>query len=85
MKSGRADKQLTGTSRFISLILRHKPETIGITLDEHGWADVKELIDGINRSMESTDHPVIRLIWNYWKRSSGQMKNSVIPSMKIIR
>ena len=22
-------------SRFISLILRHKPETMGITLDEH--------------------------------------------------
>lgn len=28
------------TSKFISLILRHKPETIGITLDEHGWAIV---------------------------------------------
>ena len=54
MKSGRSDKQLTGTSRFISLILRHKPETIGITLDEHGWADVKELIDGINRSSGHT-------------------------------
>ena len=31
------------TSKFISLILRHKPEAIGITLDEHGWADVSEL------------------------------------------
>lgn len=39
---------LTKTSRFIALILRHKPETIGIALDEHGWADVHELIDGIN-------------------------------------
>ena len=38
------------TSRFISLILRHKPAAIGITLDEHGWADVQELIDGINQS-----------------------------------
>ena len=38
------------TSRFISLILRHHPEAIGIKLDEHGWADVQELIDGINRS-----------------------------------
>ena len=54
MKSGRSDKQITGTSRFISLILRHKPETIGITLDEHGWADVRELIDGINRSSGHT-------------------------------
>lgn len=41
---------LTGTSRFISLILRHKPEVIGITLDEHGWADVDDMIAGINQS-----------------------------------
>lgn len=38
------------TSKFISLILRHKPETVGITLDEHGWADVKDLIAGINKT-----------------------------------
>lgn len=37
-------------SVFISLILRHKPDVIGITLDEHGWANVRELIDGINSS-----------------------------------
>ena len=41
---------LTDISRFISLILRHKPESIGITLDEHGWANVDELIDGISRT-----------------------------------
>lgn len=29
-------------SVFISLILRHKPEAVGITLDEHGWANVNE-------------------------------------------
>ena len=37
----------TKTSRYISLILRHKPETIGIVLDEHGWANVDELINGV--------------------------------------
>ncbi len=41
---------LTDTSRFISLILRHKPEVIGITLDEHGWANVDELITGISKT-----------------------------------
>ncbi len=40
----------TSTSRFISLILRHKPEVIGITLDEHGWANVEELIAGVNQT-----------------------------------
>ena len=37
-------------SKFIALILRHKPETIGISLDEHGWANVEELINGINKT-----------------------------------
>ena len=44
---------LTKTSRFIAFILRHKPESIGITLDEHGWARVSELIDGISKT-----HPI---------------------------
>ena len=41
--------KLTKVSKYISLILRHKPEAAGITLDEHGWADVKELINGISK------------------------------------
>lgn len=36
--------------KFISLILRHKPETIGIKLDAGGWANVEDLLRGINRS-----------------------------------
>lgn len=40
---------LNKTSRFISMILRHKPEVIGITLDENGWAKVDELIEGVNK------------------------------------
>lgn len=40
----------TDTSRYLSLILRHKPEVIGITLDEHGWANVEELIAGISKT-----------------------------------
>ena len=35
---------LTDTSKFLSLVLRHKPDTIGISLDEHGWANVSELM-----------------------------------------
>ena len=43
---------LTDLSRYISLILRHKPEVIGITLDEHGWADVEQLIQGIRKTKD---------------------------------
>ena len=41
---------LTELSKFLSLILRHKPEVIGIQLDEHGWADVEELLAGIAKT-----------------------------------
>ena len=36
--------------RFISLVLRHKPETIGLKLDKNGWVNCGELINGINRT-----------------------------------
>ena len=38
------------TSKYISLILRHRPEVIGINLDEHGWAVVDDLIRGVNKT-----------------------------------
>ena len=44
------DKKEKELSKFLSLILRHKPETIGIKLDEHGWADVGKLIAGIGKT-----------------------------------
>lgn len=40
------------TSKFIALILRHKPEVIGIHLDKHGWANVDELIAGISKTQK---------------------------------
>lgn len=36
-------------SKFLSLVLRHKPETIkGLILDENGWAAVEVLLQGMN-------------------------------------
>lgn len=43
----RQEFSLTRASRFLSLVLRHKPEAAGITLDEHGWADVEALLRGM--------------------------------------
>lgn len=43
---------LTELSRYISLILRHNPEVVGIALDEHGSANVEELINGIAKNYE---------------------------------
>lgn len=40
---------LTKISKYISLILRHKPEVIGIKLDAHGWAEVDALLAGMSK------------------------------------
>lgn len=40
----------THLSKFISLILRHKPQVIGVSLDEHGWAEIEQLLNGINQN-----------------------------------
>lgn len=39
------EKENKYISKFLSFILRHKPETIGITLDTNGWAEVTELLE----------------------------------------
>ncbi len=49
-------------SVFISLVLRHKPDTAGIQLDEHGWANVDELIEGINNTGRKIDMDILEEI-----------------------
>lgn len=47
-------QQTTKTSRFLSLVLRHQPETIGITLADDGWTQVDALIAAMN----AHGHPI---------------------------
>lgn len=35
----------TKLSKFLSLVLRHQPDTIGLMLNYGGWADINELIE----------------------------------------
>lgn len=53
---------LNPISKYIALILRHKPEVAGITLDEHGWADVRELIKGVRKKYSSFDMTLLDVI-----------------------
>lgn len=38
------EKQLKEKSKFLSLVLRHSPQTIGISIDKNGWTSVEELL-----------------------------------------
>ena len=43
------DKNQQNLSKFLSLVLRHQPETIKIQLDSEGWTDVTTLLQQMNK------------------------------------
>lgn len=55
---GKLDK----LSVFISLVLRHKPDAAGISLDEHGWANVDDLLNGVNDTGRKIDMNILEEI-----------------------
>ena len=70
----------TETSKYISLILRHKPQVIGITLDEHGWANVDELIDGVSKT-----HPLTKEILEQIVAEDNKQRYSFNEDKTLIR
>jgi putative RNA 2'-phosphotransferase len=48
------DTNATAISKFLSFILRHKPEEIGLQLDPEGWANISELIECAKPQVELT-------------------------------
>jgi putative RNA 2'-phosphotransferase len=44
------DKEIIRVSKFLSLILRHEPERVGLKLDSAGWVGVNELLEAVNRN-----------------------------------
>ena len=59
MEQSNSDVKL---GRFLSLVLRHDPSAAGITLDEHGWADVKALLAGVSRTGRNIDMDTLERI-----------------------
>ncbi len=53
------EKAVTRISKFLSLVLRHQPNTIGISLDENGWTDVLTLIDKMNAAGFAIDRNIL--------------------------
>ena len=55
-------KQHAETSKFLSYVLRHEPQAVGLTLDRDGWADITALITGVRQSGRAMDAALIRSI-----------------------
>ena len=52
-RASKVDKYMTAKetvkmSKFLSLILRHEPERVGLKLDASGWVNVAELLRALN-------------------------------------
>jgi len=45
-----SEKETIRFSKFLSLVLRHQPGSIGIVLDESGWTDLNDLIARANEN-----------------------------------
>jgi putative RNA 2'-phosphotransferase len=50
------NKKLTHISKYLSFVLRHNPQAIGITLDAEGWVPVDELLTAAARDGTSISH-----------------------------
>lgn len=49
-------------SKLLSLILRHKPDIIGVSLDDAGWVEVSVLLEGLHRIGKGVDREDIERV-----------------------
>jgi putative RNA 2'-phosphotransferase len=56
------EKETKAISKLLSYVLRHSPETIGLTLDKNGWADVAELIEKCNQHQRNVDRQLLEWV-----------------------
>ncbi|WP_445663965.1 RNA 2'-phosphotransferase [Fodinibius sp. AD559] len=53
---------LTAQSKFLSHVLRHHPESIGLEVDNNGWAKISELVEKAQHNGKNIDRDIIREI-----------------------
>jgi putative RNA 2'-phosphotransferase len=57
------DQETIRLSKFLSLVLRHEPDRVGLKLDPAGWVNVNDLLQAVNRhgvslTVEQLNHVV---------------------------
>ena len=56
------DSSLVRTSKFLSLVLRHDPARVGLTLDPAGWVAVEELLAAAARAGVPLDRALLKRV-----------------------
>lgn len=57
-----SNPNLVKLGKFLSLVLRHQPEIIGIQLDPQGWVNVEHLLDQCRRHGKPIDQATLEAI-----------------------
>jgi putative RNA 2'-phosphotransferase len=73
--------ELTSISKFLSLVLRHEPLRIGLTLDDAGWASVDELL----RNAAAAGKPITRDLLQHIVDTSDKRRFALSEDGKRIR
>jgi putative RNA 2'-phosphotransferase len=75
------NKQLITISKFLSLVLRHNPQAIGITLDAEGWVAVDELLAAAARHGQAISQEQLdEVVW-----TNDKQRFSFSPDGRLIR
>ena len=71
----------TSVSKFLSLVLRHQPEKVGITLDLEGWVSVSALLDALGKhGLDLTPDELRELV-----RANDKQRFTISPDGLFIR
>ena len=53
---------IAATSKLLSYVLRHRPDSIGLALDVHGWAEVAELLARLDAHGKRIDRVLLERV-----------------------
>ncbi|MFT5169146.1 MAG: putative RNA 2'-phosphotransferase [Saprospiraceae bacterium] len=76
-----AEKEITKRSKFLSLVLRHRPNLIGITLDNQGWISVEILLE----KLEAFGNPLTSEELDFVVQSNNKKRFSFSEDKTMIR
>lgn len=75
------DSPVISVSKFLSLVLRHQPQQIGISLDDAGWVEISELLEAANVSGTKLDVDLLLRVVH----ENDKQRFAISPDGKFIR
>lgn len=55
-------KAITDLSKFLSFVLRHKPEAVGLEIDPNGWVEIEQLVEKCHQHGKTLTKGIVEAI-----------------------